>query len=226
MRVLLYRNLPPQRPPAELIDASGPLWGRRAAPAPDRAGRNRGVNSPSRWAAARRLKPSHLRLTGYDNNLLGVLLIASPGAAGGSWNPAVDRHRGAAGGILVGIALSWWATARVTRPVQLLAESAGRVAAGDWNASVAVSSSDEIGQLARAFNRMTGELVAQRERLVQAERVAAWRELARRLAHELKNPLFPLQITVETCKGPPALSRTVRRGVSRSSGTRLPSWHS
>jgi nitrogen fixation/metabolism regulation signal transduction histidine kinase len=44
---------------------------------------------------------------------------------------------------------------------------------------------------------MTHELVAQRERLVQAERVAAWRELARRLAHELKNPLFPLQITVE-----------------------------
>jgi nitrogen fixation/metabolism regulation signal transduction histidine kinase len=39
--------------------------------------------------------------------------------------------------------------------------------------------------------------VEQRERLVQAERVAAWRELARRLAHELKNPLFPLQITVE-----------------------------
>ena len=60
-----------------------------------------------------------------------------------------------------------------------------------------VSSADEIGQLARAFNRMTRELVAQRERLVQAERVAAWRELARRLAHELKNPLFPLQITVE-----------------------------
>jgi signal transduction histidine kinase len=44
---------------------------------------------------------------------------------------------------------------------------------------------------------MTRELVSQRERLVQAERVAAWRELARRLAHELKNPLFPLQITVE-----------------------------
>jgi signal transduction histidine kinase len=44
---------------------------------------------------------------------------------------------------------------------------------------------------------MTRELTEQRERLVQAERVAAWRELARRLAHELKNPLFPLQITVE-----------------------------
>jgi nitrogen fixation/metabolism regulation signal transduction histidine kinase len=44
---------------------------------------------------------------------------------------------------------------------------------------------------------MTTELLAQKERLVQAERVAAWRELARRLAHELKNPLFPLQLTME-----------------------------
>ena len=48
-----------------------------------------------------------------------------------------------------------------------------------------------------SFNRMTTELLAQKERLVQTERVAAWRELARRLAHELKNPLFPLQLTVE-----------------------------
>ena len=60
-----------------------------------------------------------------------------------------------------------------------------------------IASGDEIGQLAGAFNRMTQQLSEQRDRLVQAERVAAWRELARRLAHELKNPLFPLQITVE-----------------------------
>jgi len=56
---------------------------------------------------------------------------------------------------------------------------------------------DAVGVLARSFNRMTGQLIGQRERLVQTERVAAWRELARRLAHELKNPLFPLQLTVE-----------------------------
>jgi nitrogen fixation/metabolism regulation signal transduction histidine kinase len=81
--------------------------------------------------------------------------------------------------------------------VQRLAESAGKVAAGNWGTTVEATSTDEIGQLAKAFNRMTHELVEQRERLVQAERVAAWRELARRLAHELKNPLFPLQITIE-----------------------------
>ena len=62
---------------------------------------------------------------------------------------------------------------------------------------MAVHGHDEIGQLAESFNRMTAELLAQKERLVQTERVAAWRELARRLAHELKNPLFPLQLTVE-----------------------------
>src|SRR5271165_4333431 len=44
---------------------------------------------------------------------------------------------------------------------------------------------------------MTEQLIEQRDRMIQAERVAAWRELARRLAHELKNPLFPLQITIE-----------------------------
>jgi nitrogen fixation/metabolism regulation signal transduction histidine kinase len=54
-----------------------------------------------------------------------------------------------------------------------------------------------VGQLANAFNEMTRQLTEQREHLVQTERVAAWRELARRLAHELKNPLFPLQLTVE-----------------------------
>jgi len=102
-----------------------------------------------------------------------------------------------AAGIILAILLSGWAAARVTRPVEQLARAAREVASGNWNAQVAVSSSDEMGELAESFNRMTRELLAQREHLVQAERVAAWRELARRLAHELKNPLFPLQLTVE-----------------------------
>jgi nitrogen fixation/metabolism regulation signal transduction histidine kinase len=63
-----------------------------------------------------------------------------------------------------------------------------------------VESHDEIGQLAEDFNVMTKQLIESRERMLQAERVAAWRELARRLAHELKNPLFPLQITIENLK--------------------------
>jgi len=103
----------------------------------------------------------------------------------------------AAGGILFTIVCSLWIAARVSRPIEQLAQAAEQVAAGDWEARVPVRGSDEVSVLARSFNHMTEQLAAQREQLVQTERVAAWRELARRLAHELKNPLFPLQLTVE-----------------------------
>lgn len=104
---------------------------------------------------------------------------------------------GAAGGVLAGLIFGWWATARVTRPVRELAAGAREVSSGNWDTRVGIDTKDEIGELGAAFNQMTRQLIDQRERLVQVERVAAWRELARRLAHELKNPLFPLQITVE-----------------------------
>jgi len=100
-------------------------------------------------------------------------------------------------GIVLAVLFSGWAASRVTRPVEQLAEAARQVAEGNWNTRVVVHSADELGALAQSFNRMTEELLQQRARLVQTERVAAWRELARRLAHELKNPLFPLQLTVE-----------------------------
>jgi len=136
---------------------------------------------------------------GKDRPLLGILLI---GNSRRTYVELMRRIRSAAlivggGGILLAILLSSWAAARVTRPVEQLAHAAQEVAAGNWNARVEVTGDDELGQLADSFNRMTAELLGQKERLMQAERVAAWRELARRLAHELKNPLFPLQLTVE-----------------------------
>jgi len=136
---------------------------------------------------------------GKDRPLLAILLIGNSRRA---YVELIRHIRSAAlmaggGGILLAILLSSWAAARVTRPVEQLAHAAQEVAAGNWNARVDVLGDDELGQLADSFNRMTTELLGQKERLVQAERVAAWRELARRLAHELKNPLFPLQLTVE-----------------------------
>jgi signal transduction histidine kinase len=103
----------------------------------------------------------------------------------------------AAGGILLAILASLWIAARVSRPIEQLALAAEQVAAGNWETRVPERGHDEVSVLARSFNHMTGQLASQRDRLVQSERVAAWRELARRLAHELKNPLFPLQLTVE-----------------------------
>ncbi|HEY6253863.1 MAG TPA: HAMP domain-containing sensor histidine kinase [Candidatus Angelobacter sp.] len=100
-------------------------------------------------------------------------------------------------GVAFGLILSGIIAAHITHPVKELADAASQIGGGNWDVHVELTSGDEIGQLAQAFNQMTQELIAQKERLVQTERVAAWRELARRLAHELKNPLFPLQLTVE-----------------------------
>jgi two-component system nitrogen regulation sensor histidine kinase NtrY len=136
---------------------------------------------------------------GTHEQLMGVLLVGS------SRRPLIELQRQIIStallvggiGVMVAVLASLWFAARVTRPVVSLAEAARRVAAGDLGTKVDVESSDELGELAVAFNRMTEDLVQQKDRTLQAERVAAWRELARRLAHELKNPLFPLQVTVE-----------------------------
>src|SRR6185437_15926174 len=138
-------------------------------------------------------------LAGDHDQVLGVLLVASSRQVYAELRNQIRSAAvlAAGAGLMLAILLSSWAATRVTRPVEELARAAREVAAGNWNATVNVKTLDEIGELAESFNRMTRDLLDHRERLVQAERVAAWRELARRLAHELKNPLFPLQLTVE-----------------------------
>jgi signal transduction histidine kinase len=138
-------------------------------------------------------------LKGESGNVLAVLTVAiSRGGMVEAQRQIRDIAYGVGvGGIMLAIVASLWIAARISRPIEQLARAAEQVAEGDWDTRVAEHGRDEIGVLARSFNHMTGELSAQRDRLVQTERVAAWRELARRLAHELKNPLFPLQLTVE-----------------------------
>jgi signal transduction histidine kinase len=87
---------------------------------------------------------------------------------------------------------------RITGPLRELADGARAVARGSLDASVPVRTSDEVGELAETFNNMTRDLLGAREELVRAERVAAWREIAQRIAHEIKNPLTPIQMAIET----------------------------
>ena len=99
--------------------------------------------------------------------------------------------------LLVGI----WSARRISRPLERLAVAAAAVAAGERQEQVPeLRGRDEVAQLTRAFNRMTEDLHDSEERLRQSERVAAWREIARRIAHEIKNPLFPIQMAIETLK--------------------------
>jgi nitrogen fixation/metabolism regulation signal transduction histidine kinase len=203
MRALLYSNLEPAFVAAALTDVSGSVnQAERFVPLIEPVRKQpRPATQTIQWSAdPASAETFHaIPLTGRQNELLGVLLVGSSRrelVTLTNFIRALALLVGGAG-ILLGVVLGWWVAARITRPVERLAAGAREVAAGNWQARVDVGSRDEIGQLARAFNHMTRQLVEQRERLVQAERVAAWRELARRLAHELKNPLFPLQITVE-----------------------------
>jgi nitrogen fixation/metabolism regulation signal transduction histidine kinase len=72
-----------------------------------------------------------------------------------------------------------------------------RVALGDLSVRVPEVGDDELGKLARAFNRMLSEVEMSRSRIEYLQRISAWQEMARRLAHEIKNPLTPIQLAVQ-----------------------------
>lgn len=197
LRALLFRE------PQSIVGAAGPM----PDPAPlapligQIRARRRDVTRTVQWTTdPDSAETFHaIPLIGPGNELMGAFLVGSSRAEQVRMERFLRRMQAAvgAGGILLAALAGIWATRRITRPVEALAAGALKVAGGEWKTQVDVRSADEIGALADAFNQMTRQLLEQRERLVQAERVAAWRELARRLAHELKNPLFPLQITVE-----------------------------
>jgi two-component system, NtrC family, nitrogen regulation sensor histidine kinase NtrY len=112
-----------------------------------------------------------------------------------------------AAGTIAAAAAGRLLASRITRPVEALQAAAARVAAGDLGARVEVRATGEVGDLVAAWNAMTRDLAEGRTRLAQAERVAAWREVARRLAHEIKNPLTPIAMSVETLRDPAARAR-------------------
>ncbi|MFI5058405.1 MAG: ATP-binding protein [Candidatus Acidiferrales bacterium] len=203
MRTLLYRNLEPNFVSTSLTDADGAVQrAERFAPIIEEIQRQpqpmiRTINWSQDAAEAETFHA--MPLLGPNKDLLGVLLVGSSRRELVLLTRRIGWIAGAvgAGALLIGLLLTWWVSARITRPVEELAEGAREVASGNWDAHIRVRGGGEIAQLAEAFNEMTATLASQREQLVQTERVAAWRELARRLAHELRNPLFPLQITVE-----------------------------
>jgi two-component system, NtrC family, nitrogen regulation sensor histidine kinase NtrY len=146
-----------------------------------------GPGGVHRWTSARR---------GSDL----TLYVAAPT---GDWDALAHRVRATSlamvgFSIVVSIGFALALARRIAGPATALALAAERVAAGDLSVQAPVSGDGELADLARAFNRMTSDLRAAQERLVQAERVAAWREIARRLAHELKNPIFPIALSMQT----------------------------
>jgi nitrogen fixation/metabolism regulation signal transduction histidine kinase len=102
--------------------------------------------------------------------------------------------------IVAALLIGHLAARLITRPLDALRGGAARLAAGDLDVRVRARATGEIGDLVVAFNAMTADLRASRERAAAAERVAAWQEVARRLAHEVKNPLTPIAMSVATLR--------------------------
>ncbi|MBX5483745.1 MAG: HAMP domain-containing protein [Myxococcaceae bacterium] len=101
-------------------------------------------------------------------------------------------------GLALSVLLGLLIARRITRPVEALTSAAREVSQGRLTLKVEERASGEVGELVQAFNRMTADLRTTTEQLVASERVAAWQEVARRLAHEIKNPLTPIQMSLET----------------------------
>src|SRR5712692_4709525 len=122
-------------------------------------------------------------------------------------------------GLLLAVVLGWVVARHLTRPIEALTAATRELAAGELGVSVEEKSTGELAELVGAFNRMSADLRSVTERLISSERTAAWQEVARRLAHEIKNPLTPIQMSLETLAAArsansPEFDRLFKEGVA------------
>jgi two-component system nitrogen regulation sensor histidine kinase NtrY len=111
--------------------------------------------------------------------------------------------------VLFAVAIGALVARRLVRPIEELADAAARVARGDLHVRVDdPQAGGEVQALVLAFNQMAMELEAGQKRLLQTERVAAWQEIARGLAHELKNPLTPILSAMDVIRRARQLGRS------------------
>jgi len=99
--------------------------------------------------------------------------------------------------ILLAAAIGLSLAERIADPVRRLTRATQRIGRGDFDARIAVRSVDELRRLVDAFNSMAAQLKEQRTELERTHRLEAWAEMARQVAHEIKNPLTPIQLSAE-----------------------------
>ncbi len=99
--------------------------------------------------------------------------------------------------MLLAILVSFLLSDEILRPIVNLEEATRKVAEGDFSYRILSRSRDELSLLAESFNRMIAELEKSRLQILQTEKVAAWQEIAQRLAHEIKNPLTPIKLSAQ-----------------------------
>ncbi|MCK4661878.1 MAG: HAMP domain-containing histidine kinase [Bacteroidales bacterium] len=102
--------------------------------------------------------------------------------------------------ILLTLFIAVFISNKLTRPLKLISEKFKKIKLGKLNEPIEYESKDEIGSLVKEYNRMVKELSLSVELLAKSERESAWREMAKQIAHEIKNPLTPMKLSVQLLK--------------------------
>ncbi len=154
------------------------------------------------WGQMSKDEPIRVPLQSYDGSTVATVEIAvSDGDMARVLRNVTLTSAALALAALVGVVLVGLLVARRTaRDLDQLVTGSLAASRGDLDHRVPVRADDEIGAVASAFNFMMEDLKTSKERLVIAERIAAWQEIARRLAHEIKNPLTPIQMAMDTLR--------------------------
>ncbi len=96
--------------------------------------------------------------------------------------------------------LGYWFSRRLVVPLNELVDSAENIALGKFDRKIIWFANDEMGTLVNGFNTMYDRLRRSQEKLIESEKIAAWNQMARKVAHEIKNPLTPIQLSIEDLK--------------------------
>ena len=99
--------------------------------------------------------------------------------------------------LLLSLLVSFILSEEIMRPIVNLEAATKRIAEGDYSFRILTRSGDELANLITSFNQMISELERSRKKLLQTEKIAAWQEIAQRLAHEIKNPLTPIKLSAQ-----------------------------
>ncbi len=86
---------------------------------------------------------------------------------------------------------------QLTKPLQLIQQGLNKISRGERKTKIPVTSQDEVGSLAEAYNQMVQKLDEAQQELINAERESAWKEMAQQVAHEIKNPLTPMKLNLQ-----------------------------
>jgi signal transduction histidine kinase len=99
--------------------------------------------------------------------------------------------------IVITMSLAVFISGRLTAPLTMLSDGLASVGVGKKSEHLSYKGHDEIGELVKQYNRMVDEIEESTEKLANSERESAWREMAKQIAHEIKNPLTPMKLNVQ-----------------------------